>query len=556
MQIDELIVTLALDPSKFTQGQKEALESFRKMQEEIEKRLKNLEAANKNTGYSFRDSTAAAEGLLNALAGAGMVAFARDTMQSVAATGRMAANIGVVTDELSAFGRMIERNGGNADAAKASLKSMSDQIEEMKALGEVPKNLSLFVGTVPGINLEKDSPIQIYMKFVEWANAHRDDIKFVNLIGRLGGYDQGSINEALKGSVQVLKDYQAAQKGAIDPAQVQAMIRMQDAWVSLDQAVEKTGRDIVTDVEPAFTKIATTTSKWIENNQNLADVLAGVLTALAGLSALKPAAWLLKLLGLGGAAKAVEATPELVGKVVKGGGIMGGALSLAEMMKYDSQHGNSIRTMLRHTFGIDDPGEAAPWAGSEVNPGTPNMERRAWGYPDEPEGISTDGAESTSGRDSAADREKRIRSIAAMLNIDPEIAMHVARHEGFSSFNSTIPGEKSYGDFQLHVTPGHRGRAVGDMFQIETGLDPSDPRNEAASDKFGLEWAKAHGWGDFHGAGNSGIGNWQGIHTGDVNVTIHTDTKSPRDHGAIAADEVRKAWSSKITTQANTGLNN
>ena len=41
-------------------------------------------------GYSFGGITTAAEGLFTVLAGAGMAAFARHTMTSVAATGRMA----------------------------------------------------------------------------------------------------------------------------------------------------------------------------------------------------------------------------------------------------------------------------------------------------------------------------------------------------------------------------------------------------------------------------------------------------------------------------------
>ena len=33
-------------------------------------------------------------------------------------------------------------------------------------------------------------------------------------------------------------------------------------------------------------------------------------------------------------------------------------------------------------------------------------------------------------------------------------------------------------------------------------------------DAYALKWAKAHGWGDFHGAANSGIGSFEGIGRG------------------------------------------
>src|SRR6202012_950567 len=117
MTLDELVVELKLDPSGFDKGQKDALDSFKKTDDAMQKRLKGLEAANKNAGYSFDHITNAAEGLFNVIAGAGMATFSRDTANSVAATGRLAHNIGESTQELPAFGRMIERNGGNADAA-------------------------------------------------------------------------------------------------------------------------------------------------------------------------------------------------------------------------------------------------------------------------------------------------------------------------------------------------------------------------------------------------------------------------------------------------------
>jgi hypothetical protein len=81
-----------------------------------------------------------------------------------------------------------------------------------------------------------------------------------------------------------------------------------------------------------------------------------------------------KLLGGGGAGKAGEAvTGEVAGAETGAGGavarilgaIRGGAipsaLGVLEMMKFDSEHGNPLRTRLRTFFGIDDPHEPAPW---------------------------------------------------------------------------------------------------------------------------------------------------------------------------------------------------
>ena len=51
-----------------------------------------------------------------------------------------------------------------------------------------------------------------------------------------------------------------------------------------------------------------------------------------------------------------------IGKLIAGGGVMGGAIEIATAIKQDSQNGNSLRTGLRALLGIEDPNEPAPWA--------------------------------------------------------------------------------------------------------------------------------------------------------------------------------------------------
>jgi hypothetical protein len=502
--IDELVVTLALDPTKFTKGQKDALDTFKKTDDEFTKRLKNLEDQNKKAGESFGNITHAAEGLFSVIAGAGMASFARDTMTSVASTGSLAHNIGEATGELSAFGRMIERNGGNADAAMGSLKGFSDQITRLNTLGQGSQDLFMFLGTIGA--REGAGPLETFMKFAEWAESHKENPQLVNLIGSQGGFDQGTINEAMKGRVQVLKDLAAASKGAIGPEQVEALTKLQGAWVGLDQALEKTGRDIVTDVAPALTSMATATTELIEKNQKWADILGEVLAAITALTALKPAAWLLRLLGLGGAASAISAA---------------GPLAVAGGLAYAN-----LPTTLGSEPNIYENGQLTDYGRKITGQGG-----GAFGSPQEKEAF--------------------IRASAIKAGINPDIAMAVAKSEGFNKFSGD--NDTSFGAFQLHVTPGGRGHAVGDEFQKLTGLDPSDPGNEHEGIMFAMEWAKRHGWHDFHGAANSGIGDQQGI--GDVTVVVHTDSKDPREHGRVAADAFKNRVNSSIATQANTGLN-
>jgi hypothetical protein len=165
---------------------------------------------------------------------------------------------------------------------------------------------------------------------------------------------------------------------------------------------------------------------------------------------------------------------------------------------------------------------------------------------------------------SQAEKEAFIRSEAAKRGINPDVAMAVARSEGFNNFKSSIPGEESYSAFQLHLTPGGRGGHVGDQFQKDTGLDVRDPANERAAIMYALDDIRAHGWGAYHGAANSGIGAWAGIDRGaastsnNTSITINgpinvvtqaTDAKGIA--GGISSELKRQSYAA----QANDGQN-
>ena len=97
-----------------------------------------------------------------------------------------------------------------------------------------------------------------------------------------------------------------------------------------------------------------------------------------------------------------------------------------------------------------------------------------------------------------------ITDAAKKYDIDPNIAIKVAQSEGLGNFSGD--GGKSGGAFQLYT-----GGGYGNDFQKETGLDPLDPKNEAATIDYALKRASTEGWGAFHGAANTGINQWDGI---------------------------------------------
>ena len=142
-----------------------------------------------------------------------------------------------------------------------------------------------------------------------------------------------------------------------------------------------------------------------------------------------------------------------------------------------------------------------------------------------------------------------IRATAVKYGIDPEVALRVAKSEGLSTFQSSVPRtgkgsyngrEDSWGAFQLY-----KGGGLGNEFQKATGLDPSDPANEKATIDYALKHASQNGWGSWYGAKNTGIGNREGIGAGPGGAGPTTDFYSgnpvPADTSAPAAPAVAAA---------------
>lgn len=141
-----------------------------------------------------------------------------------------------------------------------------------------------------------------------------------------------------------------------------------------------------------------------------------------------------------------------------------------------------------------------------------------------------------------------IRETAKKYGVDPEVALRVAKSEGLPTFQSTVVNKKgvrepSWGAFQLYT-----GGGLGNEFQKQTGLDPKDPANEKATIDYALKHASQHGWGPWHGAKNTGIGEFEGIGAGaQATQQASTDTA-----GGAASSDTSVAGAHTSTTPPDT----
>jgi hypothetical protein len=134
--IDALVVTLGLDPSGFSKGQKAVSEGLAKTRDETDKSKKSIEGYGKSVNETFESMTRRAITFFAVLAGAKSIEeFTTKIISQDAALGRLAVTLGVLPQDLSAMTGAVERNGGSAEAAASSFKSLSDSFEDIKING-------------------------------------------------------------------------------------------------------------------------------------------------------------------------------------------------------------------------------------------------------------------------------------------------------------------------------------------------------------------------------------------------------------------------------------
>jgi len=112
-----------------------------------------------------------------------------------------------------------------------------------------------------------------------------------------------------------LENYKRFQKDAdatganITADQAKHASALKQSWDRLSLDLEGIYNRILDSWSGTVTQAVAASSKWIESNKDTADSIAKISTAIASLIAMKPAAWILRLLGLGSLATPAVAVP-------------------------------------------------------------------------------------------------------------------------------------------------------------------------------------------------------------------------------------------------------
>lgn len=455
--IDQLVVELGLDPAKFTQGQKDAIDSFKKTNEAATAVGNQIESQGKRVTEYFSNLKREALTLVAVfLGGKGIKEFTSYVFGLDAAVGRLAPQLSMSTRELSAWQGAMKQNGGSAEAMTASMAGLTGEMNKFMLTGQasfLPVLNRLGIGLFDANkNLKTSSQM-----FLEIADAVKDmdPARAAAFLSMIPGMNQDTINLLVQGRKAVEGYLEAARKsGLITEQDAIAAKAYQQQLSLLDASATSLGRTLLTTLAPALVTVFNAMTRLIQG-------------------------WNIKP----GSAQA-KALDQDVSKTVRGK--LGSPRAFIEWLM-----GPKIATEL--------------YGSAEDEQRAFDESQRGYGAPDT---ATTPGG--GVGPRSATEQEAYIRQAAKARGIDPDVAVAVARSEGLNKYI----GDQgtSFGPFQLHYKnsiPGLSNSGLGDKFTAQTGKHASDPSTWKDQVDFALDEAKKSGWGAWHGwrgLPNAGLG--------------------------------------------------
>lgn len=276
--IDAFVVTLGLDPRNYQREIKSYRDDRKRLSEEDTKYNRQSEDAQKRMVGGMRALRNETAGFLVMLAGANSIKdFAGNILTADATTGRLAKNLGLATEQVSAWEGAIKRVGGSAGDIQNALRSMSSAFQSLQLTGTTGNDADFQGLGVTAKDLQ--NPEEALLKISE-ASGRMGRPEFNARLSRLG-FDQNTINLLARGRGEVTRMLEEQRKlGVATDESAEAAQRLQEKVAILQSALADKLRPIIEDV-------VTQLADWLEEGDNLNTVIsiAGGLLVAMGIAA-------------------------------------------------------------------------------------------------------------------------------------------------------------------------------------------------------------------------------------------------------------------------------
>jgi Phage tail lysozyme len=274
--------------------------------------------------YAAYESIGRITGPLGIITGAasvaGLGALAREWASFGNSLNNSSQRAGVSASRLSQFQVAAQLTGASAQTATAGMVGLSDAIFSA-ATGKNPQAIAAFNKLHIALRNSNGQLLTAAQLMPQVAHGLAG-IKNPNLQSTLADTILGGSGDELMPLFrQYDKTMAAAQNtgAGMTPQMVQDAVAANAAWTRFGQDFSGITNRIEDEWSGTTTKMLTATSNWIENNKQLSDSFAKVGVGILSLGALRPAAWVMRLLGLG---SAVDAAPPVAAVALTAAGII------------------------------------------------------------------------------------------------------------------------------------------------------------------------------------------------------------------------------------------
>ncbi len=244
-------------------------------------------------------------GALTSLASiAGIAELSRRWSEAGANIGKTAYLLSAPVEKLSSLRLAAKISGSSADALEGSLRSLGETLSDVKwnRPGNKRSLLDGIFGTEGTNRVASKSAIDALGDVADAVQKQKTPHAQMRLLEQLG--ISADLLPLLKNGRQGLAEFQKqaeATGGVMTGSMVEHATKMNAAWAKLGGAIDGAVNRLVDKYAPAMTEAIEAGAKWIAQNPKLVEAIGEIGTAVTALIALKPALWLLRLLGLGAA---------------------------------------------------------------------------------------------------------------------------------------------------------------------------------------------------------------------------------------------------------------
>ena len=559
--IDQLIITLGLDPTAFTEGQRETAQTLLQLQRQasrtsqdisdnlsaginrlfsavhnplqfITQHFQSISIEAQQSGSAVAHAAGVGAGGIAALSAAGLAAIgvfkalhgvveaATTTMASSAAVGRLAAFMGGpgqqtplfgapgVAPMLSRFALAAQRTTlANPEETLANIQQLQQDLVNLQTKGEYSERLrSLSFLGVTDINRYGPQDVMRLLNEVAQRIQGMDPARAQSY---LGGVLNRQLIQFLQTGPETRRSALAqANQVALTDQQIFALTREQLALTRLNQAWQGLVRHLEADLAPAITNIIEKFERWLVQLQQNPEALDRIKVGLEAVAAVFGVTLVSAIAKAVIAINSFWALPLIRFLTSAGGlGFLAGLyafLNPTEANKGENEFMKQHPELFPNYLPPEGYGEGEP---DRRNWWERNMPEVFGGKPPPPSRYRVpEGGERVPMGGDPRHLEGFLRETAVKYGVDPDRLVAVAKSEGLGQF----VGDQgtSFGALQAHI-----GGGLGDLFQqTHPGVDITDPRNERTL----LDWQIAHlrdlgGWQPYHGAARIGITGFQGI---------------------------------------------